>query len=668
VLTLAFVAVIARLVVVQGVAAGPYVALGLSERIHTVELPAGRGSILDRNGNELAMSVPQSTVWADPQLVTAPAQEAEALAPVLGLDRQTIMTRLTQPGEFAYVDRTVDDETASQVAALKLPGINMLDEPKRFDPDGTLAASLIGQVGTDDQGLSGVEYEYDSELSGHGGKLVSEDDPAGEPIAGGIQRLTPATKGSDLTLTIDRSLQYEVEQDLSREITATDANGGMAVVMDTKTGEVLAMASLVASGDGSTVVPAPSNSVVTTVYEPGSVQKLITVAAGLQEGVITPGEVFTVPDRVEVAGSSFSDDTPHPLEHWTATDILTASSDVGALTIGRMVGKAALNSYLHRFGEGSETALQFPGESAGLLLKPEDWSGTTIATVSFGQGIAATAMQLAAAYNAIANGGLYVAPKLVLATTNPLGQTVPTPPSATHRIVSATVAREMTAMLTEVTRGGTGTEAAIDGYQVAGKTGTARVNEEGRSGYEAGEDIASFAGFVPATDPAFTALVVIDEPKTEYGGLAAAPVFHDIATYALRELQVPPPPADPDLFDGVPHAQPSAATAADAAGVPVASAGTSSGGLINPPAPAPEPAAAPPSVWSGSAGLGPAGAGAPVQTPAQTPTQTTTPTTIEVAAGPRPGGWPVSDPPGDDPSADSLTAPLPPRWTASATP
>ncbi len=577
VLALAFFAVVVRLTVVQGFSAGAYAAMGLSQRIHSVTLPADRGSIFDRNGEELAISVPQSTVWADPRLVTSPAQEAQRLAPVLGLSVQSVSSRLSQAGAFAYVARTVPDDVAHAVAALKLPGVYLLAEPKRFDPDGPLAAPVLGKVGTDDIGLSGLEKQFDAELSGRPGQLVSEDDPSGKPIPGGFQKLTPATRGSDLVLTLDRSLQYEVENDLTRQILATRAAGGMAVVMERSTGDVLAMASLVNSPDG--VVPAPSNEVVSTIYEPGSVQKLITVAAALQQGVINPSTMFTIPDHVRVADATFSDDTPHPVEHWTPTDILTASSNVGALTIGKLLGKSALVNYLHLFGEGSSTDLHFPFESAGLLLPTSEWSGTTDATVSFGQGVSVTALQLVAAYNTIANGGVYVSPRLVRATVDPQGRTVPAPPAPSHRVVSGTVARELTAMLTEVTRGGTGTAAAIDGYQVAGKTGTARKVVGNQ--YKAGAYIASFAGFVPASDPAFTAMVVLDEPSTIFGGIASAPVFHDIATYALRELQVPPPAPDPGLFAGVPHAQSSSATAADE---PASRRGTQTGaGLLAPP-------------------------------------------------------------------------------------
>jgi len=588
VLTLAFVGVVGRLAIVQGFSARAYAAIGFSERVHTENLPADRGSIFDAEGDELAMSVPQSSVWADPALITAPADEAKKLAPVLGLPEDVVLGRLTGPGQFAYVERTVSDATAKAVKALDLPGIGFVDEPKRFDPDGPLAAPLIGQVGTDDEGLSGLEYQYNTLLAGRPGKLESEEDPTGQPIPGGIQRLTPATKGSDLVLTLDRSLEYEVEQDLGKQIIASKAKGGMAIVMNTHTGAVTAIANLVQTADGTGWQPAPTNAALTTVFEPGSVQKLITVSAAIQEGVIKPTTVMTIPDHVEFYGTMFRDDTSHPVEQWTPTDVLTASSNIGALTIARRLGEAGLIDFMHKFGEGSGTDLHFPGESSGLIPAPADWSGTTIDTVAFGQGLAVTAVQLAAAYNTVANGGVYVAPKLVSGTIDSHGHIDPTPPSPTHRVISAQVAREITAMLTEVTRGGTGTEAAIDGYQVAGKTGTAK--KAVGSVYQTGAYYASFAGFVPATAPAFTAFVVLDQPANIFGGVTAAPVFHDIATYALRELQVPPPPPDPGLFAGVPHAQPSAATAADEPSPAGASfnGSTSAGsdGLIDPPPPA----------------------------------------------------------------------------------
>jgi cell division protein FtsI (penicillin-binding protein 3) len=667
-LLVAFALVAARLIDVQGFSAGPYAALGLAQRVHTELLPADRGSILDRNGNTLAMSAPQPTIWADPTLVTAPAREAAALAPILGEDVPTLTARLSRPGRFSYLAREVDEGTAKEVHDLNLPGVFLVDEPKRFDPDGPLAAPVIGLVGVDGQGLSGLEQQYNGNLAGKPGKLATEDDPSGRPIPGGVSRLTPATKGSDLVLTLDRPLQYAVEQDLSDEIVKSHAQGGMAIIMNRTTGEVLALANLSIGADGTTVAPASSNSAVTTVYEPGSVEKLITVSAALDRGVVHPTDVFALPDHLRIYDRTFTDDTPHPVEQWTPTDILTASSNIGAVTLAEKVGKRPLVNYLHRFGLGTETSLQFPYESGGILLDPSQWSGVTLATVAFGQGMAVTAMQLVAAYNAIANGGVYVAPKLVKATVDGTGRVVPTPPSATHRVVSADVAREVTAMLTEVVRGGTGTEAQIAGYQVAGKTGTARKALQGQSGY-ASTYVSSFAGFVPASDPAFTAMVVLDQPTPIFGGLVAAPVFQDISTYALRELEVPPPAPDPGLFAGVPHAQPSAATAADEPGKShgfTATVPGQVGGLLAPPPPAVAttttlpvvPTTAPPAPPAGATnpaggtGTGPAG-GAGTSKASSPPTTAPPPTTTTAA-------------PRKSPPTTSLLTPLSPPATAAA--
>jgi len=636
-LAVAFVAILGRLTYVQGLSASHYAAIGMSERVHEVTYPAARGAIFDRNGIELAISVPQSTVWADPRLVTAPAQEAQALATVLRTDAASVQDKLTRPGAFSYVARTVDDDTANQVRALNLPGVYLLDEPKRFAPAGTIAAPVVGQVGADNTGLSGLEVQFQKQLSGQAGKLVSEDDPSGKPIPGGLRRLTPAKRGSDLVLTLDRSLQHEVEQDLANQVLTTRARGGMAVVMDTRTGEVLAMSSLAATSDGSGVGPASSNQVLTSVYEPGSVNKLITVSAALQEGVVTPGQTLPVKDAIKVSDGLFRDDSAHPQENWSVTDILAASSNVGTITIAQQLGKDRLDSYLRKFGLGAGTGLHFPGESPGLLLDPATWYGTSIATVPIGQGIAVTAMQLTAAYNAVANGGMYVAPKLVREVVDAQGRTVPTPPSATHRVVSADTAREMAAMLSEVVRTGTGRAAGINGYAIAGKTGTARKAVEGQAGYKDGAYMASFAGFVPAENPAFTAMVVLDEPTPIYGGLAAAPVFAKIAGYALRELQVPPAAPDQALFAGVPHADPSAATAADeptGAGVPSPA----------PTAATTQPAAAQPTTATPSAPAAPATGTTPTSPPGAAPGPATPPggdiphlTPLPLTSTPAPG-------------------------------
>ncbi|MCU1462185.1 MAG: peptidoglycan synthetase FtsI [Acidimicrobiales bacterium] len=541
VMGLAFAAVLARLTVVQGTASSGYAALGQSQRERKIVLPARRGSILDRNGVELAMTVQQKTVWANPRLVRDPAGEAAALAPVLNVDVNDLRDRLSGNGAFAYLARKVTDDVAAKVAALNLPGVAFIDEPKRFDPAGPLGLSLLGAVGLDNQGLSGLELQYEKQLVGRPGALVVERDPHGTEIASGIRQERPSAPGDNLMLTIDRSMQYETERALSGEIEAAKAKGGIAIVMDPRTGEVLAMANLVAGVNGQPPQPAPSNLAVTNVYEPGSVNKLITVSAALEEGVIKPDDKLIVPDQMMVANHRFSDHDPHPTGEWSITDIVANSSNIGTIMIGQKLGKDRLDKYLRAYGLGAHSGLGFPGESAGLLLDPKDWSGTSIGTVPIGQGLAVTALQMLEAYNTVANGGTFVPARLVQSVVDASGVRHPISSGPSRRVISTRTAQQMTAMLSEVVRVGTGTSARIDGYTVAGKTGTAKKPVNGS--YNNGLYEASFAGFVPAEAPRLSSIVIIDEPGTAiYGGTVAAPVFADVARYGLRRFQIPPPP------------------------------------------------------------------------------------------------------------------------------
>ena len=564
VMSLCFVALAARLTYVQGFNAKRYAAISQSQRLHTEPLPGARGAIFDRNGRELALSVRQSTIWANPRLVTDPAALADALAPVLQIDAAQLRDKLSRDAAFIYLARTVPDAVAAQVKALNLPGIFLIDEPKRFTPASDLAAPLLGKVGTDNQGLSGLELQFEKTLAGRQGEMVVEQDPSGVPYPGGVRKTTPSKRGDDLVLTIDRSLQYQAEQTLSNEIVTSHAKGGMALVMDTKSGDILASASLVSDPSGGPPQQATDDLAVTRVFEPGSVAKLITIGAALEQRVIKPDDALLVPGTIKVGDHVFSEHDPHPTQRWTITDIVANSSNVGSIMIGQKLGKDNLDRYLRNFGFGQVTGLGTPGESEGIMLDPKKWSGTSIATIPIGQGIAVTATQVLAAYNTVANGGVYVAPKLVKATVDAYGAEHATPAAAQHRVISTKTAAQLTAMLTEVTRVGTGTLARIDGYTVAGKTGTARKPLEGARGYKEGAYVSSFAGFVPAEKPAFTSLVVLDEPTPIYGGLVSAPPFAEIARYALRQFRVPPPVAGPIAV--VPAADPTAAKAAGDAG------------------------------------------------------------------------------------------------------
>jgi cell division protein FtsI (penicillin-binding protein 3) len=565
-MTVFFGAVAIRLVYIQGLSANRYVAVGRSQRISTVYLPGERGSIFDRNGHELAISIPQTTVWANPHLVTDPVGESQLLAPLVGVDANTLQQRLSTNANFVYIARKVDDPTAAKIKNLKLNGVFSLQESKRFLPEGDLASPLLGSVGIDNTGLSGLEQQYDKLLAGRPGKLIEERDPQGSQIPGGLHQYQPAAIGQDLVLTIDQSLQFETEQALAAEIVAAKAKGGMALLMDSQTGELLSIASLTlpngAQAGTPTAVPvqAASETAFTNVYEPGSVNKLVTISAALQSGVVTPSQHFSVPDSKVVDGSVFRDAEVHPVKDWTTTDILANSSNIGTINIAEQLGKDRINQFLRAYGFGQMSALNYPGESAGLLLDPRKWSGTSIATVPIGQGVAVTAVQMLAAYNTIANGGVYVAPKIIAATIDAKGRQHATPPSPTHPVVSPDVSRAMTTMLGEVVRVGTGLSAAIDGYTVAGKTGTARIPLVGARGYQDGVYASSFAGFVPAERPALTGIVILDG-TAQFGAATAAPVFAQIARYGLREFRIPPQPPQPPA-PGVPLA--TAATAAAA--------------------------------------------------------------------------------------------------------
>ena len=547
VLLAGFAAISVRLVDIQAVGGQEYAAFGESQRFQDIALPADRGSIFDRNGNDLAVSIPQRTIWADPRLVDQPSAVAAKLTPLLGLDAEgslALATKLGADAKFTYVARRVTDEVAEKVADLDLPGIFFLDEPKRFTPAGDLGRSLIGQVGVDNEGLSGLELQYDDLLTGEPGELVIEKDPDGRTIPGGERQLEPAQRGDDLVLTIDRSMQYETERALADQIKAKGAKAGVAIVTRPGTGEILALANLARDPDSGEVKAIGNNMGVTAVYEPGSVNKVITVAAALEEGLVSPSTELVVPDHLQVSDHLFTDHDPHPTAPWSITRILTESSNIGTIKLAQMLGKDRLDTYLRRFGLGARTDLGFPNEAPGILLDPDDYSGTSMGSIPIGQGIAVTALQMLEAYNVLANDGVYVPPKLVMETVDGDGASHAPASTKPHRVVSESTAARMRDMLANVVAEGTGTRGGITGYTVAGKTGTARKpinggyqDEQGRYHY-----IATFAGFVPAERPELSVIVVIDEPSGDiYGGSVAAPVFADLAQYGLRLFRIPPP-------------------------------------------------------------------------------------------------------------------------------
>lgn len=545
VFTLAFGGMATRLVVVQVLDGRAYARLAREVREREIVFPAHRGAVYDRNGNPLAISVDLETVYADPALVTNPGTVAKRLARVLNLRAAEIAERM-QPtpswSRYEVIARQLSPETARKVRALKLPGIALKAEPKRLYPNKRLASHILGSVNNfDAAGASGIELEYDDILSGDPGRMVLEEDPTGRALPHTESTFERPRPGRSLYLTIDKDLQHFTELTLAEAASRYHAESATAIVMRPRTGEILALANVPAFDPNTPGRSPPEswrNRALTDMYEPGSAYKIVTVSAALEEGVVTPRTAYTVPDALPYADRVFNDSHPHPTEKMTVAEIIRDSSNVGTIKIGLDLGGKRLDKYVRRFGFGTRTGLDFPGESAGIVIPREDWSGTTIATIPIGQGIAVTPMQMAVAYSALANGGVRVEPKLLYATMGGRGDVRRASRPATHRIVSARTARRMVRMLTGVVEEGTGIQAQIPGYLVAGKTGTAQKPLP--TGGYGNSYVASFAGFAPARDPEIMAIVVMDNPSPIWGGSTAAPAFRTITEFALRHLGVPP--------------------------------------------------------------------------------------------------------------------------------
>jgi cell division protein FtsI (penicillin-binding protein 3) len=544
-LTVAFSSVLFRLVLLQVKDASALQRIALDQRIRTIDLPASRGSILDRNGRALAMSVPAKAVFADPALVTDASSEARAVAAALRLRPAAVAIRLTQPGRFVYLARGVDPATAQALQEQHLAGIGFLDESRRYYPDGALAPQVVGFVGVDGTGLAGLELQYQSQLGGRPGHEVVQRDPSGTliPQAAGVN--VPPIHGDDIILTIDRQIQYQAQEALAAAVAANRAKGGTIVVMDPHTGEILAMASYpwFDPNDFSHADQADiRNLAVTDAYEPGSVNKVITAAAAIQEGVLDLKERITVPDSYQLYTKTFHDAEPHPTQQMTLGDIIAYSSNIGTIETANMLGTYRFPAYLHRFGLGARTGVGFPGESPGILPPAAKWSGTSMGTIPIGQGIAVTPLQMATVFATIANGGVWVQPRFLRAVVGSSGQTMPSAPPVTRRVVSASAAESVSRMLGYAVDVGTGQQAQIPGYWVAGKTGTARKVLPDGTGYYTGKYVASFIGFAPASHPALVVAAVLDEPATVFGGIAAAPLFRAVMQFALARLRVPEAP------------------------------------------------------------------------------------------------------------------------------
>lgn len=535
--------VAARLFWLQVLDSNRMSAMAAEQRIRTLTLPAQRGSILASDGTELAISLDTQTIYASPREVKDPKVAAMALAPVLSIDTSKLEEKLSRDSGFVYLARRQDAAVAEQVKQLEIPGVGLLHEPKRFYPAGSLAAQVLGFVGDENKGLAGLESAYDDLLSGRPGKAVTERDPAGRVIPVGESSVEEAVSGNDLVLTIDKQIQYEAEGALARAIKTWNAQGGTVIVMEPRTGNILAMANNPTFDpndlERSNAVSRRNRAAV-DVLEPGSVSKMVTAAAALETRVTTPTDVMQVDDQLRIGSKMFKDSHAHPVLTLSFAQVIQSSSNVGTIMVAERLGKQSLYEYLGRFGYGRKTGLGFPGESAGILPKPEKWWRTSLGTIAIGQGVAVTPLQLTRAYATLANGGVEVQPNLVKATIDAEGRRHPAKPPAGTRVIKPETAQELTEMLVGVTGSsiGTGKAAAIPGYRVAGKTGTAqkpRVGAPGYSGY-----MSSFVGFAPADDPQLVVSVVLDDPVPFLAGETAAITFREVMQFSLRRLGTQP--------------------------------------------------------------------------------------------------------------------------------
>lgn len=563
---------------------------GAQQWTRTRELPARRGSIFDRNGDELALSVPAATVYVNPLQIVDPEGTVRILTQILELDEtessqllQKIVDGAQNDVGFVYVKRQIEPSKAEQISSLEMVGVGTYSEDRRVMPGGATGLSVIGRTDIDGFGIAGLEamfgcnpdaepmadgtppLECDSHiLIGDDGEMSLEVAPGGRSIAGSEQIVDPPVPGVDLITTIDRSVQYAVEQALLAHVNATRSQGGQVVVQAVN-GDIIAMAAVERDSNGRAIV-STANWTAVGAYEPGSVGKVITVAAALNEGVVTPETMQYVPDTFDCTrdptDQPLSDSHPH--EDWSLStrDILVRSSNVGTIRVGMALGDGSslpgasalepLYDYMLAFGLGEVSSLGFPGETAGLLKPWQEWEGTERCTMMYGNGLAASPIQLVSAVNTIANDGVYAGPRVVSATVGADGTVTPADPTPTRQVVSQEVAEQMQQMLRAVVcdAEGTANEAQVDGLSVAGKTGTSYkvqadgtyFNEEGTRNY-----YTSFVGFFPAEDPQVTILIGIDDPPTgTSGGQSAAPLFRTLVPTIRHEMGIIPPPGSTD--------------------------------------------------------------------------------------------------------------------------
>jgi cell division protein FtsI (penicillin-binding protein 3) len=534
---LCFSIVVARALWLQGVRGGALASQASYQQSDTVTVPGLRGTVYDRSGDELAVSEDAASIYATPYQVKDPERTASRLAPLLDVSKDDLLKALTAQNGFSYLAHKVDIPTANKIKAMKIVGIGTLPDSRRVYPQGSIAAQVLGAVSSTGEGLSGLEAGEQSVLGGTDGQERVINDALGEPIR--LDTLRAARDGHDIRTTLDSYLQTRTEGVLAQVGSAYQAKRATAIIMDPRSSKVLAMANwppvnlddlsdagrndLINQGTGFT-------------YEPGSTFKAITVAAALENHTVTPNTSFYLPSKLQVADRTIEDAEARPPITATVAQILAQSSNIGAVKIALALGAKKFSHWVDRFGFGRTTGIQYPAEEGGIVPSYEDYSGSSIGNLPIGQGISVTPIQMMQAYAAIANGGILRRPQLV---TEVDGKPVREAPG--HRVIKPWVAAELRQMLEGVlAAGGTAEEVSVDGYTLAGKTGTAQVAENG--GYSKTKFVASFMGFAPASNPQLLVSVIVDQPQGEEysGGAVAAPAFGQIASFALPYLGIAP--------------------------------------------------------------------------------------------------------------------------------
>lgn len=528
-----FLSLSARVVYLQAFESEKLEKYGKSQRIKKVQLQPQRGRILDRNGNELALSTSLKTVIANPYHIKDPRDTAQKISKILEMDEKELEEKLSRKSGFVYIARKIPANKANKIEELKLEGVSIDPEYMRVYPEGSLASQIIGFTDIDNKGISGIEMKYDSYLSGRIGERIFEKDAANRVIPSGINIYKPPVDGKNLMLTIDKYIQFKAEEALSAAVKKYGAKAGSVVVMNVKTGEILAMANVPQFNPNPPRTDSTwvyKNRTISDLYEPGSTMKLLIAAAALEDKIVSLNQKFYLRPTYRIGNKTIREAKRNEAKTYDVKDIVAYSSNIGMVTIGVKMGKYSIYNWIRKFSLTEKTGVELPGETSGYLEQPKNWSATTIGNVPIGQGIAVNALQLLRAVCAVSNDGVMVEPKIILDDNN----------TDRERVLSKETSKHMRNILQAVVSEGTGKSAQVENYTVAGKTGTAQKAKQNSRGYEEGKYIASFVGFAPASKPEIGVIVVVDEPTTIWGSVVAGPVFQDIVAFSLPYLGIRP--------------------------------------------------------------------------------------------------------------------------------